>query len=397
MSAPEIKGWCPGALRPMMSGDGLVVRIRPRLARLTSEQALGLADLSRRFGNGLIDLSARANIQLRGVTEASHPLLIDGLRDLGLVDDDATLEARRNITVTPFWRDGDETCQITEALEKGLAAPDAPELPGKFGFAVDCGPTPVLQAISADIRIERNANGLICRADGCETGMPVTERTAAEAALELARWFLGTGGAPDGRGRMAKHLARGARMPEVMCQASATQTAFSARPGETEIGAMVGFEFGQIDDELLSELGTPGPIRVTPWRMLLLEETRAAPTRTRGAARSGDAAGRVGLITEPNDPRLRVTACTGAPACTQARGKTRSLARKLAGALPANTHLHVSGCTKGCAHPTVCDITLVATAPDQYDLIRDGRAQDAPAMTGLNQDQIQEALNAPQL
>ena len=23
----EVKGWCPGALRPMMSGDGLVVRL----------------------------------------------------------------------------------------------------------------------------------------------------------------------------------------------------------------------------------------------------------------------------------------------------------------------------------------------------------------------------------
>ncbi len=31
MTGWEIKGWCPGALRPMQSGDGLVVRIRPRL------------------------------------------------------------------------------------------------------------------------------------------------------------------------------------------------------------------------------------------------------------------------------------------------------------------------------------------------------------------------------
>ena len=24
----SVRGWCPGALRPMMSGDGLVLRIR---------------------------------------------------------------------------------------------------------------------------------------------------------------------------------------------------------------------------------------------------------------------------------------------------------------------------------------------------------------------------------
>ena len=28
------KGWCPGALRPMESGDGLLLRIRPRLGTL---------------------------------------------------------------------------------------------------------------------------------------------------------------------------------------------------------------------------------------------------------------------------------------------------------------------------------------------------------------------------
>ncbi|GGE60730.1 precorrin-3B synthase [Actibacterium pelagium] len=395
MSTPEIKGWCPGALRPMMSGDGLVVRIRPRLARLTAEQAMGIADLSRRFGNGLIDLSSRANVQLRGVTEASHSALIDGLRDLGLVDDDAALEARRNITVTPFWTGVDETCQIAAALETGLAGPDAPALPGKFGFAVDCGPSPVLQDVSADIRIERNADGLICRADGGETGMPVTERTAAEAALELASWFLGTGGAPDGRGRMAKHLASGVQMPQVMCKTKACQSSFSAHPGATKTGALVGFEFGQIDADLLSELAALGPIRVTPWRMLLLEQGDVTPDL--GPTRTSFANGRDNLITQSDDPRLRVTACTGAPACTQAIGETRPLARRLANAIAPNTHLHVSGCSKGCAHPTVCDITLVATAPDEYDLIRNGRAQDAPAMTGLTQDQIQEALNAPHL
>ena len=69
MSAPVVQGWCPGAHRPMMSGDGLVVRVRPRLARLSAAQTLGLCDLALRFGNGTIDLTNRANLQLRGVAE----------------------------------------------------------------------------------------------------------------------------------------------------------------------------------------------------------------------------------------------------------------------------------------------------------------------------------------
>ena len=41
MNGFEIKGWCPSALRPMLSGDGLVVRLRPRGGRLSSAQAVG--------------------------------------------------------------------------------------------------------------------------------------------------------------------------------------------------------------------------------------------------------------------------------------------------------------------------------------------------------------------
>ena len=76
-AAPEIKGWCPGALRPMQSGDGLVVRIRPPLGRLTPAQALAIATAAQTHGNGIIDLSARANLQLRGVTDGSHPALFE--------------------------------------------------------------------------------------------------------------------------------------------------------------------------------------------------------------------------------------------------------------------------------------------------------------------------------
>ena len=42
MSAAAIKGWCPGALRPMQSGDGLVVRVRPFGGRLEAHRSPGL-------------------------------------------------------------------------------------------------------------------------------------------------------------------------------------------------------------------------------------------------------------------------------------------------------------------------------------------------------------------
>ena len=110
-----LKGWCPGALKPMESGDGWVVRIRPRMAHLTSAQVTGIAEAALAYGNGVIELTARANVQLRGVTPASHPPLILALDRLGLVDDDVETESHRNVVVTPFW-DGAETKLLAENL-----------------------------------------------------------------------------------------------------------------------------------------------------------------------------------------------------------------------------------------------------------------------------------------
>src|SRR5215470_331896 len=85
MNRFAIKGWCPSAFRPMLSGDGLVVRIRPRGGRLTAAQACGIADLAERHGNGLIDLTGRANLQIRGVREDCHEPLVVALAELALV------------------------------------------------------------------------------------------------------------------------------------------------------------------------------------------------------------------------------------------------------------------------------------------------------------------------
>jgi len=379
MSAPVVRGWCPGALRPMMSGDGLVVRLRAPLGRFSPRQAAGVAELSRRYGNGLLDLSARANLQIRGVAEADHAALIERLATLGLVDEDAETEARRNVVVQPFWQAGDETARISQALNDALRGTGAPQTPGKFGYAVDCGALPFLRIISADIRIERAEGGIICRADGADTGARVTDETAAEVALDLADWFLATGGAPEGRGRMAAHLKR-TPLPENFRQInSVPETAQAPTPGATPQGRLVALEFGQIDAATLAALSTLAPLRLTPWRMLLIEGTREAPALP-------------GLIHDAADPRLRIHVCTGAPGCPQGQSETRPLARALAPHLGKDQSLHISGCAKGCAHPGAAPLTLTATARERFDLIRNGRAGTPPDARDLTPDALTKAL-----
>jgi precorrin-3B synthase len=375
MTAWEIKGWCPGALRPMQSGDGLVVRIRPPLGHLTPVQAAAIATASETHGNGTIDLSARANLQLRGVTEASHPHLIDDLRAQGLIDKDIETETLRNLIVTPF-RDA-ETIALAATLTTALTR--MPKLPGKFGFALDTGRCPILTHASADIRIERAADGrLILRPDGHPLGQPVSD--LAQDVLAMAHWFVANGGITNGRGRMSALIAKGIVPPN--CTLAPAEPLPTPDPGLHPDGALVALAFGQMRAETLRALAAlNNEIRPTPWRMLLIVGATELPAIP-------------GLITNPADPILRITACTGAPACPQALGDTRHLARQLAPQLAPGQTLHISGCAKGCAHPTAAETTLTATGQG-HDLIRNGTAHDTPSQRNLSPQAILDHLKAP--
>lgn len=372
MSTAAIKGWCPGAWQPMQSGDGLVVRIRPRGGRIDAKQAAGIADLAERHGNGLIDLTNRGNLQIRGVSEQSHPPLIDGLAQLRLLDADPDIEARRNILITPFWTVNDDAISIACDLEHALANGSI-GLPAKFGFAIDCGDERVLAGASADIRIERDIAGrLIVRADGIGLGRAVVRTDAVATALELARWFVASGGVNQGRGRMAAHIAAGAKFPGPFDGDAIPARKLAAPcPGLTPYGALIGTAFGQIAHTPLRWLAerTRG-LRMTPWRMMLAEGLLEMPVSD-------------GLITRADDPLLRVVACSGAPRCPQAHADTRALAAALAPQMAPDARLHVSGCAKGCAQSSPASITLVATDRG-FDLVRDGSTRDTPIVRGLS-------------
>lgn len=366
---PVVQGWCPGAHRPMMSGDGLVVRVRPRLARLTAPQALGLCELAQQFGNGTIDLTNRANLQLRGVQEGDHQALLSELSALGLLDAEPGIEVRRNILVSPLYQPGDLTARLTQELIDRLS--ELPDLPAKFGFAIDTGPARLLAADSADIRLERSADGLILRADGAETGHAVSEAEAIDHLIALATWFAEVS-TPDTR-RMARAVATFG-LPAEWQGRDPGPIGASLQLGACDLGNLYGAAFGQLPaNELHALIRDSGAsaLRVTPWRLILLEGGAAIPAP--------------GFVTDGTDPLMTTDACPGAPFCPQAQAETRDIARTLAPRVPGT--LHVSGCSKGCARMGPADVTLVGQN-GRFDLVKQGRAGDEPILRGLDPETL---------
>ncbi len=60
---------CPGALQVHQAADGALVRVRLPGGMITAAQLAALAGASSSYGSGTLELTARGNVQVRGITE----------------------------------------------------------------------------------------------------------------------------------------------------------------------------------------------------------------------------------------------------------------------------------------------------------------------------------------
>ena len=372
---PAPKGWCPTAEQPMASGDGLIVRLRPRYGRLTREAVVSVLELSERFGNTMIDVTSRANLQLRGVSEKNHTELLSALYDLALIDPEQEAQPGRNLILAPYWDHGGLGEKLAGEFYDRLA--ELPPLPSKFGFSIDMEGQSSLQNVSADIRLEiLDAKTVLIYADGTTAGRAVSKENAVSAMHQLAEWFVRTGGRQAGR--MARHLLT-QPLPEDWQEVTRSVRQHSLlHPGQIDLGTVVGVPFGQSSASALRELmndSAAAAIRLTPWRSLLLEGVKALQTK--------------GFILSPQQNLGQANACSGAPACQAATVETRKFAQILSAKTAKS--LHVSGCAKGCAFPKTAEITITGHN-GRYDLILNGVPWDVPHTSALTQNQLTKEI-----
>jgi precorrin-3B synthase len=408
MTQTSRKGWCPGALAPMLSGDGYIFRLRLANGILSFERAKNFAGLARRFGNGAFDLSARANLQMRGVPGEKIADLQNELRALGLLDADARAEAVRNVVPSPLAGFDPsaplDARPLVASLEALLARETAlHDLPAKFGFSVDGGGHLPLWDVETDIGFAAlpGASPRLALSLGGRPAGELAPRDICAVAEKVARNFLRLRGQDR---RISAVVARLGVAPlldgvAVVAPPPAREEA-SARydnilgaqqgGGQNFVGA--GLLFGRIEADALEALAKQAQalgaaeLRLTPWRAILavgLERSAAVELARRLA--------RLGFLLDARDSRLVFAACPGAPACSSARGDVRALALALAPNWSAQIgRVHISGCEKGCAFNAPA-LTLVAEA-DGYALIDFGLAREKPSARGLDLAALQSRL-----
>lgn len=141
---------CPGVLRPWVADDGGLVRVRVPGGRVGSRALVALGRVAERYGDGRVHVTARANLQVRGL-----PLVDGALPDevVAAVEATGLLPSRahdlaRNILCSPLTGVVGGLADLRPVVT-GLDAaicgsPLLAGLPGRFLFVLDDGRGDVL-------------------------------------------------------------------------------------------------------------------------------------------------------------------------------------------------------------------------------------------------------------
>jgi precorrin-3B synthase len=381
---------CPSVANVVPRVDGGLVRIRVPAGVLSSTQLRAVAAVARRFGNGVVELTNRANVQLRGVADDQVEALGQDLVRAGL-SEGRVGDLRRNILANPLaGLDPDELVDVRPIVAAILAAtaddPRLANLSPKFGVVVDGGGRSHLGDRHDDLvaTAVRLADGSVAF-DARTTPERWTDLVGGErdpSNVRLGRRVVGAEAVPSiVHAAMLRSLdAPGGRLgdgerPRLAAAGVAPLGAgVEHDPTMRWVGAMP--MLGRTDATGIDALAAAadelsgGEVRLTPWRGVVLPHVPAAR-----ATAALEQLAALGFLVDPSDPATWLVACAGSVGCTSGLTDTQADARLLATQLRAapvssgRATIHVSGCDKRCAQRSPATVTLLASSPARYDVL----------------------------
>lgn len=356
LRAPAQGDHCPGVLRPHPAADGAMVRVRVPGGQTTGAGLRALSEVAQAYGSGLLQLTSRASVQLRGLPDVLPDTVAETVTAAGFLPS-ASHERVRNIAASPLTGLSGGRADLRDlvaALDAAVTAdPRLAALPGRFLFVLDDGRGDVSGLVlDLGYRAVDGERGLLLVGDG-RHGYPVTAQDAVAEMTALARRFLDRrDGAWHVRELAQPLVSRLGPLPEPV----GTPCPVGVLGRHLSVAVPLAL---LTPDQVrtVSDVTGDGPLVITPWRGLVLP----------GAAAARDTLRAAGLVTDDASAWHRISACVGAPWCARGRADTRALAARLADAGGPGERTHLSGCERRCGAPTTPHVELVAPTVTDVD------------------------------
>jgi precorrin-3B synthase len=431
---------CPALTRIVAARDGGLCRVKLPGGQLLAHQALAIADAVQAHASGVVELTNRANLQLRGVKAGAEAALSRDLSDAGLGPRVAASESldpmlagrqaavaddARNLLLSPAaGLDAFALCDTAPLAEQILALlqnePRLAELSPKFSVLLDGGERlaaldhphdvwfaamPPVPAPQMGVRTEPSfAVGLAGQpsARACHALAAVRADEIAPLMSALLHTFLDLAAPDEHRMRdlLRSHdrglvLARAAARAGIALQRDRTVSLWQRAAAEParRFGAYaqrqeglwhVGAQppLGRIDTATLRGLANlalaygNASVRVTPWQSILVPNVAE-----QAVSRVEDGLRSLGFLLDAQHPLARTIACAGSAGCAKGLADTKADALRLAELLPIDIEeVHLSGCMRSCSAAHCAPYTLLAVAPARYDVFRRPRAPHAGSL-----------------
>jgi ferredoxin-nitrite reductase len=398
----QVPNTCPTLFQPTDALDGKLVRIRIPGGILTSEQGRVLADTSDRLGSSAIEVTNRANIQLRGVKGSIPPEILFQLQEVGLAGKMLLVDGVRNIMASPTAGIDPEQLIDTRFIVKQLAQRIGSnfkfaELSPKFSIGIDGGekvsiwqqPNDILlQAVKKQEDRERvwfhlYLAGIDARVACLPEDCIAVVEAIAEVYLDLVdanitrkprlKQVLQQIGLDNYLDRIKKYFPN---LSDSNYTRPTTDTCdrlgihHQLQPHLYYMG--IALPLGRLTTDRLRQICDiakkygNGSVRLTPWRSILLPDIQDTSSVEQQLEE-------LGLSSATNTIWEGSIACSGTSGCAASVTDTQSDAFALAEYISNNLTLdkpltiHLTGCPKSCAHHGSSDLTLVGVQIDKGD------------------------------
>ncbi|MDR5739374.1 MULTISPECIES: precorrin-3B synthase [unclassified Caballeronia] len=377
-------------MRIVPARDGGLARLRLTGGELGAPAAHAVARAAMRCGSGVIDVTNRANLQLRGIRDDAHAELVEIAMNAGLGPQAAGGDDIRNVMLSPLANASLRSLAagITAAMQSDAALH---ALSPKFSLQLDGGERLAMLDHAHDVWLSALDGGarfafgfagsMPHRVDHAPALGSVARDAVVPFVVAVLHAFLAQ--ATPEEHRMREFLARVgvARFLHALTF-DAVSTTWRRAPSDASLrlgahampddnACYVGAQppLGRLDAATLGALADlatshgEGRLIVTPWQSIIvpgvvLQDTQSVIDRL-------DA---LGLVTDSRHPLARLIACTGSSGCAKSHADTKADAYRLAPLLPPDTHVHLSGCDRSCAAAHPVAVTLFAVEADRYDV-----------------------------